>query len=100
MRRPEVWVERDGLAQLLDGSVILARIDKRLPEICIDDGGERVELLRAFHLAQSLVEPPERNQASPAIEVMGIGIVGVQLEGALELFFGAGPVPIIVRANH
>src|SRR5713226_7586057 len=98
MRSPEVRVESDGLAQLLDGSVILARQVKRQPQICIDDGRERVKLLRAFHLAQSLVEPPKRNQASPAVEVMGIGIVGVQLEGALELFFGAGPIPIVVRA--
>ena len=60
----------------------------------MDGRGERVQLFGAFHVADRFRKAPERLKQKP-IEVVGIQIVRVKLEGMSEVLLRSCPVPVI-----
>jgi len=50
--------------------------------------------MRPPAFSQALLELRQRREID-AVEVMGVGGTWVQLNGALQLFFGPGPIVIV-----
>ena len=68
-------------------------------DVARDDRRHRIERLREQHLLERLVEPAHRHEARHRVPVMRGRVARVELDGALELALGAGPVPVLRRAH-
>src|SRR2546425_11497804 len=92
-------VQLERLAKLLDGLVILTRVEVVPAEMAANDQVQRLELERALALGQRLLRASENNKGV-RVPVMRGRIVGIQLEGAPELLLGGRQVPVIKKMNH
>ena len=78
---------------------IVAAIGVDHRQVARDDRRHRIERLREQHLLERLVEAAHRHEAGHRVPVMAGRVARIQVDGALELALGAGPVPVLRRAD-
>src|SRR5580704_7647414 len=59
----------------------------------VDDGGKRVERKSGADLLAGFVEPVLWQEKRVGVEVVGLGAIGIQLQGTFKFVFGLSPFP-------
>src|SRR5262245_3082105 len=97
LREPRVQLER--LAKLLDGLIVLARVEIVPPEMSADHQLQRLQFERALAFGQRLLCPSEHEET--VREPMMCGrVVRIQRDGSAEFPLGSRHVPVIQKMNY
>ena len=95
VRAAEVRIRLDGPLQLGNGTVVLAGVIQRDPEVRADGRGKRIHLQRPAIVLERFVEPSFLDEKL-GVPMMRARVVRAQLERPLVFPLGARQVPVAI----
>ena len=93
MRRPESAIAFENLLELLASFRIIALGHKREGVIIPDDQSQRIERQRQPKLILRFVKFVHRQEVVKTVEVVSVGVIGIEFDGAAKFRFGFVPLP-------
>jgi hypothetical protein len=91
VRRSKLRISGDGLFELFFCLGIAMHLHIEHGEICIDDGGKRVERKRNLEMLQRFFHALLRNQKYHRIKVVSARKIWIKFQRAVKLFFRLAP---------
>src|SRR4030095_16638473 len=100
MSKVKVLIHLDRRSQLLDGFVVLMRMDVSIPQIRTNDYRKRIKLLCSFQLSDRFIESLHLRKVQDAIPMMSGCVVWIQFNGPSKFPFGFQIITIVGKEHR